>query len=253
MLPEITTEFVFHLMLVFSRLGSAFSIFPAFSDGAILVRVRLVFAILVCLVLLPILSPFLPQYTDNPSMIAGLIATEIMIGILISIAAKLYFWSLHIVGQIISMQSGLGAATFFDPTQGMQNAIFTSYLFIFTVVFIFVSDTHYLFIGGVIDSYERFPPGEMPEIADISKFITYALNDSFILAFKLSAPFLLVSIAILVGSGILARLMPNLQVFFVITPAQILVIFGILYIVANAVVSKTVETIGISVNVGIVK
>jgi flagellar biosynthetic protein FliR len=60
----------------------------------------------------------------------------------------------------------------------------------------------------------------------------------------MSSPFLVVSIAILVGSGILSRLMPNLQVFFVVTPAQILVMFCILYIVIIAMLEKVVEVIG---------
>jgi len=47
----------------------------------------------------------------------------------------------------------------------------------------------------------------------------------------------------------LARLMPNLQVFFVITPAQILVMFGTMYIVIEAVVTKLTATIANSLNV----
>ena len=141
------------------------------------------------------------------------------------------------------MQSGLGAASFFDPAQRAQVAIFGSFLFLAATAAIFITDTHFLFISGVIESYTRFPPGEMLNIQDVSKFVTHVINDSFILAFKMSSPFLVVSIAILVGSGILSRLMPNLQVFFVVTPAQILVMFCILYIVIIAIMEKIVEII----------
>jgi len=54
---------------------------------------------------------------------------------------------------------------------------------------------------------------------------------------------LVISLAIMTGGGMLSRLMPNLQVFFVITPAQILVIFGTMYIVINAVIAKIVTAI----------
>lgn len=54
---------------------------------------------------------------------------------------------------------------------------------------------------------------------------------------------MVISLAIMTGGGMLSRLMPNLQVFFVITPAQILVIFGTMYIVINAVIAKIVTAI----------
>lgn len=249
MLHEITTEFVFHFMLIFARLGTAFSMFPAIGDRYIFMRGRLVFALTVSLVLYPILQMYLPTYSENFSLNVNLIVIEILIGIIISIGAKFYYWSIHFIGQIISMQSGLGAATFFDPAQKSQIALFTSFLFLTTTIFIFSTNTHHLFIESIIESYKRFPPGEWVNISDINKFIALTINDSFIVAFKISSPFLIISLVMLIGSGVLARLMPNLQVFFVITPAQILVIFGTLYLVINLIVEKLIESMVNSLNI----
>jgi len=252
MLHEITTEFVFHFMLIFARLGTAFSMFPAIGDKYIFMRARLVFALVVSFVLYPIIASYLPLYSQNFSNNVNLLVIEILIGIIISIGAKFYYSCIHMVGQIIAMQSGLGSATFFDPTQRSQIAIFTSFLFIITTVFIFATNTHHLFIESVVDSYKRFPPGEWLNISDMNKFIALLVNDSFIVAFKMSSPFLIISLVMLIGSGILARLMPNLQVFFVITPAQILVIFGTLYIVINVIVEKLIESIVNSLSLNLV-
>lgn len=249
MLQELTLEFIFHFMLIFARLGTAFSMFPALSDRYVFIRGRLGISLAVSFILYPIIAPYLPRYSDNFSLNVSFLVIEILIGIIISIGAKFYFWCLHVLGQIISMQSGLGSATFFDPGQRSQVAVFTSFLFLTTVMVIFVTDRHYLFIQSVTDSYKNFPPGEWLNIADISKFVTYVINDSFILAFKLASPFLMVSLVMLVGSGVLARLMPNLQVFFVITPAQILVIFAVLYITINFLVEKVVQSITTSLSI----
>jgi flagellar biosynthetic protein FliR len=249
MLNEITTEFIFHFMLVFARLGTAFSLFPAIGDRYIFMRGRLAFALVVSLVLCPILKIYLPTYSENFSLSVNLIAIEILIGIIISIGTKFYYWSLHFIGQIISMQSGLGSATFFDPSQKSQVAIFTSFLFLLTTIFIFSTNTHHLFIESVIDSYKRFPPGEWLNISDMNKFIVLTINDSFIVAFKVASPFLVISLIMLIGSGVLARLMPNLQVFFVITPAQILVIFGTLYIAINHIVETLTNSMINSLNI----
>lgn len=248
MLQEVTIDFVFHFMLIFARLGAAFSTFPALGDKSIMMRARVMFAVLVTFVSYPIIAEHLPKYTENFGQIVSLIIIELLIGFIIAIGAKIYFLGLNVVGQILSMQSGLGAATFFDPIQRSQVAIFTTFLFIATTSAIFASDTHYLFIQGVIESYTRFPPGELLKVSDVSNFVTHIINDSFILAFKMSAPFLIVSIAILVGSGVLSRLMPNLQVFFVVTPAQILVMYCILYIIVISLINKILESIASTMN-----
>lgn len=249
MLEELSLEFIFQFMLVFARLGTAFRRFPAVGAPYIHGRAKLFVALTISFVMLPILAPYLPKYTDDFAKNIGYIAIEILIGLIISVAANIYFMSLHFVGQILSMQSGLGAAAFFDPLQRSQVAIFSNFMLIIAIVMIFASNTHHLFISAVADSYMKFPPGELVDSGDVSKFVSFVLNDSFILSFKIVSPFLVVGLAIMTGSGLLARLMPNLQVFFVITPAQILIMFGTMYVVIQAIVSKLVVAISQSVNV----
>lgn len=250
MLQEITIQYLFQLMLVFARLGTAFSWFPAIGSAYIFVRVKLAFALLVSIIIMPLIEHNLPAYSQNFAFNIGYLAIEILIGLIISLAANIYFQTLHFVGQIISMQSGLGSAAFFDPTQQEQITIFSNFLMLVATVIIFISDTHYLFIQAIIDSYNKFPPGELLNSGDISKFVSFVVNDSFLLSFKLVSPFLIVSLAILTGSGMLARLMPNLQVFFVLTPAQILVMFGILYVVVNVLITKLIAVVANSLNIG---
>ena len=147
------------------------------------------------------------------------------------------------------MQSGLGSAAFFDPNQRTQVTLFSNFMILIAIVFIFASNTHHIFIQAIIDSYAKFPPGELLDLGDVSKFVSFVVNDSFVLSFKIASPFLVVSLAILTGSGMLARLMPNLQVFFVLTPAQILVMFGVFYIVIDAIIIKLVTAVTYSLNI----
>jgi flagellar biosynthetic protein FliR len=249
MLEEFTLEFLFHLMLVFGRLSAAFGQFPAIGSNYIFTRGKLAFALIVSLIIMPIVAPYLPKYSNNFSLNVGYLAIEIFIGIIVSLAANIYFQSLHFVGQIISMQSGLGSAAFFDPGQRTQVTLFSNFMILVATVFIFASNTHHIFIQAIIDSYAKFPPGELLNSGDVSKFVSFVVNDSFILSFKIASPFLVVSLAILTGSGMLARLMPNLQVFFVFTPAQILVMFGVFYIVIDAIIIKLVTAVTYSLNI----
>jgi flagellar biosynthesis protein FliR len=248
-LGELSLDFIFQFMLVFARLGTAFRRFPAVGSHYIHGRAKLAVSLTISLVMMPVLAPYLPKYTDDFAKNIGFIAIEILIGLIISVAANIYFMSLHFVGQILSMQSGLGSAAFFDPMQKSQVAIFSNFMLIIAIVMIFATNTHHLFIYAVADSYIKFPPGELVNSGDLSKFVAFVINDSFILSFKIVSPFLVIGLAIMTGSGLLARLMPNLQVFFVITPAQILIMFGAMYIVIQAIVTKLVMVINESINV----
>lgn len=243
MIAEITTEYIFHFMLIFARLGTAFSRLPVFGSNYIFARGRLVVALLVSLVLFPVIQPYLPKYSENFSLAVGYLFIEILIGLIISYAANIYLQSVHYIGQIISLQSGLGAASFFDPAESNQVALFSNLLMLMVLTALLASDVHYLFINSIVESYQKFPPGKMLDSGNISEFVSIIVNDSFVLAFKLSSPFIVVGLAILTGSGVLARLMPNLQVFFVITPAQIIIIIGILYVVSSFIVNKLLVSI----------
>ena len=241
MLVETSVEFITVMALIFARLGAAFSQFPGVSSSYIFVRARLMLALAVCVVLYPLLKDFIPKLHLNSSAFLSALVIEVMVGIIIAISAKICFMAIDVVGSIISMQSGLSAAMFFDPTHNTQISLISSFLFTIAYAAIFVTDTHYLFIQGVMDSYDVFKVGHLPDLGDLSNFVSSTVNQSFILAFKLASPFIAVSFGFLISNGVLARLMPNLQVFFVVTPVQIYVIFGVLFIVINIMISKVME------------
>lgn len=240
MLQEITVNFIFQMMLIFARMGSAISVFPAIGDKAVMPRAKLAIAMTVSFLIYTALEGSIPRYPISTALFIQSLIYEMLIGLFLGLVVKIIFLSLHAVGLIISMQSGLGSAMFFDPSQKEQVPVFGHVLFLICSMAIFATDTHYILIEGVIDSYSKFPIGVLPDVSDMSDFISHAVNDSFILAFKLVSPFLIVSLAILAGSGILARLMPNLQVFFVLTPVQIIVMLITFFIVIQVLLEKII-------------
>jgi flagellar biosynthetic protein FliR len=242
MLQEASTEIVISMSLIFARLGSALSQFPAISTNFVLMNGRLAIALATSVILYPILQKYMPSHLSTGQYLTYLIF-EIMIGFIISIAAKICFSAIDTVGSIMSMQSGLSAAMFFDPNHNEQKSLMSNFFLLIGYVMIFVTDTHYLFFEAVVDSYSIFAIGDFPNLGDLSEFVSKTVNQSFILAFKLASPFIAVSLAFLISNGALSRLMPNLQVFFVVTPAQIFVMFLILFIVINLMMGKFIEAV----------
>lgn len=239
----ITDLVIFKFFIILARIGFSINFLPCTGERYFFTRIKLIFSIFISIAMYPILSKTIPNTSDNMSHFIRYIILESCFGFLIAIVSKIYFVALDLVGQIIAMQSGLSAATFFDANQQEQTQIFSSMFHLMGVMAIFASDAHYILINGIIESYDKFPIGQTPIFDDIASLVTQIFNDSMSVAFKISAPFLVVNIASQAGAGILARLMPNLQVFFIITPLQIVLTFGILMITINDMMAEIVKKI----------
>lgn len=237
----ITIEFIFSFFLIFTRLAAMFTTLPGLGDERITIKSKLMLCVFISLITLPSLSDLLPAYTNSSSLIIYYLASEMLVGGMIGLSVKIIFTSIMILGNLISMQSGLSVATIFDPSQKEQIMLFSSFISIMTLVTIFASDTHHFFIIGFIESYNAFSPGKMIDLGDAANNITRIVSDTFLLSFKISSPFLILGMAIMMASGILSRLMPTLQVLFVVTPAQILVMFFVLYVVIQKIISLIIE------------
>lgn len=243
MLENISGEILVPISLIFARIGASFYMFPAIGSRYILNNGKLALALLVSLILFPIIKDFMPQSPISTGKFALLLSLEVIYGIIISMGARICFAALDILGTIISMQSGLAAANFFDPTQGEQVSLVSNFLILTGYMMVFATDTHYMFFESIVESYKVFEIGSLINTGDLSNFIANTVNQSFILGFKLASPFLAVSIGFMISNGVLSRLMPNLQVFFVVTPVQIFVMFVILFITINYIMAKFIEAL----------
>ncbi len=196
-----------------------------------------------CIIVHPFVALDLPSMYGNIFLLFKYSIFEVIVGLMIGLTARIYFFALDVVGNLIGMQSGLSAASFFDPNQHGQVAIFSTFLNLVAIASFLASDVHHILIKGILDSYKKFNIGEMINIGDVANIFSQSVNNSFVLALKISSPFLVSNIAIHVGSGVLSRLMPNLQVFFILTPVQIAVTFGILAIALSEMIGALVNSI----------
>ncbi len=219
---EFITAQMFGVFLVFCRVGSCFMLIPGFGDAYVSPRVRLVFGLVLSLALANAVSniPKMPV-TSFGTLI--LIFHEVIIGLLIGAIIKIMTAAVHIAGTIIAAQSSLGQASLFDPSQQSQGAVFGTFMNMLALAMIFALDFHHLIISGIVSSYDVFPPVSPLAWGDFSELAVKTTARSFDIGVRISAPLIVVGILINLTSGILARLMPAFQVFFVILPLQILV------------------------------
>ena len=232
-LPELSMMFV----LIFARIGTLVMLLPALGERSFPVRVRLSVALLLTLVFYPFASGFYPSPLGPITTVVGLLITEIAIGIVLGIAGRMMLAALQTAGTIIAQQLGLGFVTAVDPSQGQQGALLGTFLTLLAVAMIFATDLHHMVIGALGQSYHIFRPGALPDVGDAAKYAGELAAGSFKIAVQISAPVLIFGLIFNIGLGVLARLMPQMQVFFIAMPASILLGFAVLALVLSAMMT----------------
>lgn len=196
---------------------------PGYSDLAINQRVRILLAFFISLAMFPILDDSLPLMPNTTSAFVMLLFTEVAIGIMIAIGARIFMSAMTVAGEMIAFSAGLQAATLFDPRSGSSTTAPGLFLGMVAAVLIFASGLYLVMVQAVLDSYQHFPPGNLPDLGDSAQAITTVVADMFLIGLKLSAPIVIVGFLGYCGFGIFNRMIPQLQVFFVALPLTIVV------------------------------
>lgn len=226
--PETTVLF----LVLFARIGALCMLMPALGEQAISSRIRLAFALTLTLVFYPFTAGTLPQgLADDMGRLLFAFISEILIGVALGLLTRLLLSATQVAGASIAANIGLGFSQTLDPTMGQQGAIIGSFLSVSAMAMIFATDLHHLAIAGIADSYVMFPPGQAVPIADLKDAIVMTIAGSFKIGVQMSAPFIVFGLVFNLGLGVLAKLMPQLQVFFLAMPVSIgvgLVLFAFL-------------------------
>ncbi len=212
----------FAVALVFCRIGVILMQMPTIGETYISPQIRLLFGVLLSVILMPVVRDLLPQMPANITMIFLLILGEILIGVFIGSIMRILVFTLATTGTVIAFVTGFAAAMAFNPMMQGQGALHTVILTLCATALIFVTNTHHLLIMAAVDSYYLFEPGVVPIVEDMSETIARIVSRSFIMGIQFASPFLLASLLYNVLLGLMARLMPQLQIFFVAMPVQII-------------------------------
>lgn len=222
MLDQLLPANVFGAMLIFARIGAAMMLLPGFGEFYVLQRFRLLLALLFSLLLAPMLAPSLPMLPSSAMRLAVLVGSEVVIGLFIGTVARILLSALDTAGTIISLQLGLSSAQIFNPLLAQQGALTSTFYSIMGVLLIFLTNLHHMLITALVDSYAVFAPGVLPQVGDVSQAIVQAVGGAFQLGIEISAPFIVLGLMFYAMIGVIARLVPQLQILFVTQPAQII-------------------------------
>lgn len=213
----------FTYLILFARIGAMLMLMPALGEDTIPARIRLAFAVLFTSILYPLLTDVIPAMPDDIPGMVGILFHELAVGLIIGGIIRVTTMATQIAGAVVAFQIGLSGAMSADPTQqGMQSAVFTSFLSYLGITLIFATDLHHVALAAIYDSYSVFSP-TMPVMSDDAmQLMLRTVAGAFSVGVQMSAPFIVFGLVFNLGAGILSRLMPALQVYFILMPANIL-------------------------------
>jgi flagellar biosynthesis protein FliR len=235
-LPALAAAF----MLVFARVGTMVMLLPGIGESGMPTRVRLTIALTLTAVLLPLHRAAYTIDLHALNSVLVMLFEEIVIGGVLGLTARLAISALQVAGSVVAQQLGLGFVTAVDPTQNQQGILVGNFLALLGVTLIFATDMHHLVIAGLNDSYKLFAPGELPVVGDMAQLVTRTIATAFKIGIQLSAPFLVFGLLFNLGLGVLSRLMPQMQVFFIGMPLTILLGLLLLLLVIGAMMGMFV-------------
>jgi flagellar biosynthetic protein FliR len=214
--------------LVFLRIGAIFMSMPVFDSESIPVLIKLALSLATALVLFPLLklNPA-PVFASLVTFCLG-VAGEIIIGIAIGFAVKLVFAGIQLAGLLTGYQMGLAIANVMDPATSEQIPLLAQLNQLVALLIFITINAHYWFFRALAESFRLVPPLGVHLGNSLMEQITHLGGNMFLIAVQVGAPVIAALLIASVSFGLIARTVPQMNVFIVAIPLQIAV--GLLFL-----------------------
>ena len=222
MLADLLALDVFQFLQVLTRLSAAIMGMPGLGGAAVPIRFRLIMALAITLLVVPLVARTLPPMPGNVPDLIILLFQEIAIGAFLGLMAQAMMAALNLAGTVMAMQSSLTNVLTNDPITQEQSSLLPGFFANVALVLIFMTDTHHLMLNAMFASYELFRPGASLPTGDFADVLTHTVSEAFALGMQLAGPIVIFGLVFNGGLALVNRLMPQMQVFFVAMPAQVL-------------------------------
>jgi flagellar biosynthesis protein FliR len=220
--PYASADQVWAGALIFARIGAVLMMIPGIGESYVPPRIRLSLALVITLALWPVVVGSLPALPESLGATVGWIVREVIVGLMIGALLRSFMAALATAGELVSLQTTLSFAQTANPLQAQPGTTVAAFLSLLGVTLLFATDTHHLFIGGLVGSYRLIAPAQPLMTGDFATLAIRTLGDSFALGVQLAAPVIVFSLIFNLASGVVGRVMPQFQIFFAAAPLSVL-------------------------------
>ena len=222
-----STEIV-RFLIVLLRLSGLMLFAPLFSSQTIPMIVRAAFILVAALILTPSLPLSAVPAGIGLGAITGLVATEILSGVLIGFAASCIFAGFQFAGQIISFQLGFSLIHQIDPQTNVESPVFSFMQNYIGLLFFMLINGHHWFLLAVNQSFSTLPVGGVHIQIPVIEHLMTLSSQIFVIGLRIAGPVLAVATITDIILGIIGRAAPQIHILIVGMPLKLLVGFGCL-------------------------
>jgi flagellar biosynthetic protein FliR len=207
-------------LLVLARIAGLLGVAPFFGHLGLPLRVRAALAVILSAALAPAVVGAPPAF-DGPWALAGAVVTESVVGALVGLSAQFIFAGVQLGGQLAGIQMGFGLANLIDPGSHPQVTVVAQLQELLALLVFLALDVHHLLLRALVASFHAAPAGGavLPG-AGLSGVVGLA-GDLFVVGARVAAPVLLVLLLTNAALGVLARIIPQVNVFVVGFPVNV--------------------------------
>jgi len=212
-------QFVLAAFLAFCRIGGCFMVMPGLSSIRVPIQVRLFVSVAISMaILMNVWDQIAPYAQRNANVVTIFIVSELLIGVLIGLLARLYLLALQFIGSAVAMMigySGMGGTVIEEAEPQAALATLISFS---ALLLLFILDFHHEIIKALLTSYRILPPGTVfnPQSALVD--LTDTLSQSFLAMLRLGSPFIAYALLVNLAIGFVNKLTPQIPVYFISLP-----------------------------------
>ena len=226
---DIVQNHIALFLLLLTRNTGIFIISPFFGGMNTPVYFRAGLAFMITLLLFPMLDENARvSAPDSVFMFTLWVLMELFVGWLIGFVAYISLAAITMAGKVMDMQAGFAVVNVMDPTSGQQMPLIGSFLYNLAIIVFLVTNGHHMILAGLVESYRIVPIGDVNLNANLANIIVNYTAGIFLTGMKIAMPVTFAVLLTNVGLGILARTMPQMNIFVVGIPMQIVVGLGVL-------------------------
>ena len=191
-------------------------------------QIKVVLSLMLALILYPFI-PLITVYPDRPDHYIMLIASELLIGLVLGIIARFLFGAVEFAGTVIGFQMGLGMAMAFDPQSQEQISLVGRFENATATLIFLAMDGHLIVLQALVRSYSVLPPGGASINRPLVENLTELSASVFVIGLQIGAPLIVALFLANAVVGLLARSVPQIQVFVVGFPLTLMLGFLFLF------------------------
>ena len=220
-------------LLVFFRVLSMLWLLPIFQSRSVAAGYKAGLSLVVAFLLYQSISP--PDLQGDPYLLLLFLVKEVFIGLSIGFFVMLLFAMVSSAAELISMQSGLSFARSMDPVLASSATVIEQFQNLLATLIFLGIDGHHTILKALSVSLKDVPPGAIAVKSVLFQYPVEAAGRLFAASLRICAPVVVTLFLVELALGILARMIPQVNVFIEGASIKILTTLAVLAISLNLI------------------